>query len=768
MPPTKDSLEWFKLQLEFLLEDARLEDAGLSTTLYFDTEDFAYSVLGMYAYLDREQISAPAPRLKWNEFERDSVLIHCLASRAWLGRIELLPPHQAEFLGLMKEEFRLSGLTETPKHLGVRFLAGGFGRIDKELLLPTEGLSLDDLTRSEYFARVEAKAGLAKESFKLVQSSKGSWRTRLVEWANRRWIREIGGFDPRPYFESEVYAQLREALDHLRELSSFNNLNDALAMAMLAEQVAAFNNGETKELPLFFDHRGILRWARERADVERFFVYNWRDEKGEIHKFSVFRDESYLFLRATFGHKGQDQHDHAELMRLRSQIAEVAETRQKLSGESVRSIEQPGQEIETLVEYLREFKFFEATWSKSFRVEFSQVFNMLNAAEELEDGLSAAINELGSDRMQDHFRVAQEAVIASLAENVQRYEKVRDLFGKINTTIRRIQRSKERTNAKDFSMVLVLGLFRFGFEGGVSARIASALEHLSGPGNSARRGVETEIISILFQAEAGDVLNTENLGYLLGVLWAAELDEEIVVIAAQQKVVVDSFRGIWPRELSIVLAAAHLRQKFESRRFARTDAAQRRASLKSARVLLEELEQEFAEEVDSQRKAEFAIGLGYLHFHLALAEAQAPDPEIESGQRYAVIEGEVSEAVKRAKYAVNKGPASGVLSLYAMNLVLYYSAEAIRRGWIAFSILAEDMAEFSQRLIDREFDDSWHYRYDDSLARYWECKAVAEKDVELLKAAWERLKKARSACWDDPLTVEYYAEFMARNATALR
>jgi predicted MPP superfamily phosphohydrolase len=83
--------------LEVVLHDQALVDAGYRIDLYFDACDVERAVLGMRAYFhDNPHDRMSRVNIALEEFGRPSALVACLLANGSLGPFQILAPHQAE------------------------------------------------------------------------------------------------------------------------------------------------------------------------------------------------------------------------------------------------------------------------------------------------------------------------------------------------------------------------------------------------------------------------------------------------------------------------------------------------------------------------------------------------------------------------------------------------------------------------------------------------------------------------------------------------
>src|SRR5512136_1300049 len=156
----QSDLRWFRQQLDFYREDRDLEDGGYVLDFYWDTFDVREALLGVAAYY------TPAKEFEAKRFGSDEALVHCLLAAECLGTIQLLQPHQAEFLRLLKSEFGLDS-EEFP---------GGMDAFVRQSGLTTrDGFQLNSISKmktKEIATLVDEQKGNAQTLFKVVHCVK--------------------------------------------------------------------------------------------------------------------------------------------------------------------------------------------------------------------------------------------------------------------------------------------------------------------------------------------------------------------------------------------------------------------------------------------------------------------------------------------------------------------------------------------------------------------------------------------------------------------
>ena len=619
-----------------------------------------------------------------------------------------------------------------------------------------------------------------------------------MEWYKLGAFSQLDHFDPNPYLDDPVFQSVKLALEGMRKSTrSINTFSDALAIAILAKRTRDFQlNPARAKLSLFFDHAGELAQAVRVAGVQGELEYHAM-RNGKAATFSVLRDWRYLFFRATFGYKGKAPHSSEELRGLLEQAEGILQGKELVAKEAVEALGPPGSNVDQQIEHMKEFRFFNS-WLRSGAGDVQRVLDELDKAHILDSQLRQTVEELRSEEVLEKFEEAQETVRLNFERSVGTYHRATKLLGAIDNRIRKISLWLKERHRTDFDikddMMLILGLFRFPFPEDAYRKIDVTLNHLTGAGREEaekRKQIEAQkqVFSALYEIELGQQ-ETTKLAFVLGMLWATELDQEIIGIARRRQVLPPAAanstlatRTAWPVSFSLVVAAALVRDSEEKRlSLAQEDegdasGAHRQAEqIKEAYQLLKNIAMAYGKISEGEEKSKLAVGIAYLDFHILTALCSpklSPLLEPDLGEGISPL-GLLADAIEKARSASVK--TSGLddrLKTYALNQLLYYLAEGVLRGVQRFDVFQQQLDEAGLKLLELKGDPGWHYRYDDSLARYFEVVGNARNH----RQSWERgrshVEKARSNCFDDPLIVGsstpggqeskgYYREFIER------
>src|SRR5258708_4634799 len=287
-----DMLEWFVANVESQLVDRKLREEKIELQFYWDTEHVMRAVLGMADFYEDGEFQP-------DDFEDTKTLVVCLAAANWFGPLHLLFPHRAEFYYAFKSGFNV-GADLIP--------VGGSERFFRNCGLDNMP-SLDDFRREqpdEQARIVNQYAGKARQLFKAVNCANGSWRERLTAMYVGGLLKldPIDEVDYSELFEDPVFIKARDFFDARRPnlRGTPNNITDATALCLLLRQVEAFESGQERKLPRFFESSPLFREAATTLG----------DQPKETLA-NVFRNADYYFFRAMFvppkDFAGNERHD---------------------------------------------------------------------------------------------------------------------------------------------------------------------------------------------------------------------------------------------------------------------------------------------------------------------------------------------------------------------------------------------------------------------------------------------------------------------------
>lgn len=704
-------LKWFHDQLRLEIEDRALERDGVSLDFYWDTSHIRQAALGMAALYDA------AETFQADEFASDLTLICCLASKGWFGPMKLLQPHEAEFLKLIDTEFGV-GAVGPPRGGAAKFVADSG-------LKGVQALNSVDLTRlgeEEVAGMVRAQAGSAAALFKVTYYSVGTWKTRIVRWRRENLLtpnEEVTRYGP--IVESAEFQKLRTCFDIKRPTSGVNNFADAMAICLLAAQVRAYP--QTHKIPRFFVSSSLYEDVL--AETRLTHLLELRDG---VRKSSVLRHSDYYMLRAMFhlpedvkrtlpqGVRQLGESSDEELHETSQRISEILEAQRPLTDELLTTLSIGPVQLDDLIGELKQYWFLEKVW-----LPFAAQTQVVTAIREYVETARMLTNDQAfTEEVEKELRGTKEA----LARSSREFHRISGLFKAVQEATKRLRTMIDGAEPQT-DLFKTFGLLRFGFTEDARKKIETFLQQLLETG-LAGEGSLTRVVNIgekarLNHAELAEVI------LLAASLWALHLDHQLIQLLEKNDHGQQS-------AIAGIFAAARLRSK--------RDANQ----VNQAWLATKNLERDYENIADPHKRLSLAIVLGYLYFHYWRAKIASVTT---SGQRQ--YDSLIQSAISYAKAATELGEATEELEkfVYALNQSVYYMLHAPSDPpWTEIKATANRLLEYMDSGV-------WQYRFDDTLATYFEGRAhlalPADKMGHQQQALYHIERAWKEACGDEEI-----------------
>ena len=281
-------------------------DNQLNVKLYFDSSEIIDIVRGIDAFYKRGPEEITQKKFQKKDFESDKSFVNALAVRRLLNTIHLLPTHQAEFY----DNYTGNGLDSL--------------RDENTTLIETFRKSLDiEKSLTSLLKKPQKAAATRAELDKIFNDSKKLFKflnachvIKTSERLNRFFTdRKSKIFELTPY-ESDVYdIEDREifnaisgAWSKIRPDGGKNNFYDSLALMRLINLVREFNSDNTKELPVFFDAAHKYKRVIEKAGIADIFIVKYRPDSENLYQYSVIRSCEYFEIFALLDAQKGDEH----------------------------------------------------------------------------------------------------------------------------------------------------------------------------------------------------------------------------------------------------------------------------------------------------------------------------------------------------------------------------------------------------------------------------------------------------------------------------
>ena len=688
--------------LELQLEDLAIRRQGLEVDLYYDNSDVHDAVLGLQAFYPPFE-----DEFAKTKFEEKRTLVRSLAASGRLGKIRLLPPHQAEFLTQLKFYFGVN-IPRDPKGDARDFLKDvGLDNMGKLIDLPKNP------SKERVLRFIRQQAGLAQPLFKAVQCMVPGHR-RLARWEARN-VLEFETQKPRydELVQNKDLIRLKKEFDRRRETTPVNNFADAMAVTILVERVKDFTDGRTATIPRFYLPSPLFYEVLNDTGVSKHLSY----VSLLGHTSSVICNSDYYIYKAAFIPRAEDgaqtesrlETVEEYLADLKNKVADVLALQEKLTPEALKQIKDlEGKPLSEIISELQQLSFLENVW-----LNFDAPQDISEALREvIEASQDLANNPLYRRGVDKAIKVAE----AKLNENVEEYKWISSVWFQVEDGAANLRTRVRKGSSSPDEFFRDLGLFRYGFPETTHDHIRTILKEVIA-GEDYEREARISVIAASYRGLKDPEGELDSLILASATMLALRTFNELnVMLSKVEKLPHPSLKVIFAE---VLFRLRHDRGKCSE--------------------LIRELEKEYEFETSPAQKANLAIGVSYLYFRLWRSYGgQAPwrhNPEIPEEYEQ-LCELCINRAIKIANSAFESlGEESLMKKVYTLNQYLYYMLE--HGDDASLSTIEEAASELTSFRAESQV---WQYRFDDTLARYFHLQAVrASTEVE-----WEeRIKEAK-------------------------
>jgi hypothetical protein len=727
------TLTWFLANLDLQLQDLAAEARGAEIRLYFDASDVRDALLGMDAFY------VPGGGFAVERFATRETLVRSLAVSGWLGAIHMLPPHQAEFLTLLEGDFGL------PADAG----ASAFADRAHEFLA-TVGIHessaprLQDLPPEVLDRVIHQQAGQATKFFNAIQCIRGVWPQRLKRmYRSENLAIDTSRTDYSALIDTSRFPILKAEFDRRRRSQTRNNFADALAVHILMSKVTESEGPTPRHAPRFFASTRLFSRAT-RAAEKRMRQPEMRERHPDLVDLpsvssKALRTADYFIFKAIFRPpvemrkripESSRGFSADELREFSSRVEHALAHPDHLTEESVGRIPIVGKLLVEGINDLTRLAFLENVWFPFFAR--NEVEDVRVAAEETAKALTSNLFfKEGVSRAVDDAKRA-------LKSNTDEYARARTLWIQLERLPRLMRAERPATGVFD-DVLMHFGLIRFSLPPATHKRIESMLTDLISDDVNERIAARRRFITAWHhgvtsaRSRISEVDLEANMFVAVAVLWSIGGYAELMRLVLEARLLPHS-------ALKVMFVAAAL---------------QSGSCLDTADDILADLIGDYPTLI-GRDQGTLAVGLAYLHsrrweylgFRPEWLDPHA-EAEGDSAGRALII-----EAARYAKHACEllrseTEPHLAALRVYATNQYLFYLVEAGDRATVS------EMKTLSQQLGAAHGQKHlWMYRYDDTLAAYFQFLAsIAENEsqkTELLREAFVHIVSASRAAPGDP------------------
>lgn len=709
-------------------------EAGYEHVFYFDTFDITEMIQGPAAFYPHHVVDS-----NWNfdseKFRNPRTLVHNLVFAGFYSgkvKIGMLPAHQAEF------NKRLS-------NMGV---ADSFYLNLKEIIRHVfrDGLELDTYTipgveeknASRFAFQLNEWVNKDKESKKNDGSARLFkalhltfqlyWHERLSYLFDKKYCTVLD-YDI-PFYglaENQLFQTLKDAWDRRRNEHhrTKNNYNDAFAMFYLAQHVESFNRGHTLQIPIYFDKKGNFARIVQETGLTNSFTLNVTDERGDSHQFPAIRDEHYFQTYALL-HADIDMQEvgpyRDTVERHQSMQQYFRDVLLETQSEQVDLITQLDKELNEYINY----DFLRYVVLPQFgKDKFTEVYKVLRLNQQ----------DMRSYREEKERKVRSrlETLHRQMHSNYQILETSREIYENMLIKIQEINLMMSRMpeGAPNLDVVYDYSLFRFFVPSETEDELRELFGNLLADEKSVRDAARIRVLDLFFRAagRASQITIEENdLILLISTFWIFGFNKHISILRLNEQQL--------SRPLLMLIGASLVRDDSPNNY---------EAKHKRVRTIIDILVKRQQMEGKPEEQAKYAIALAYLHFQLWIREGGKRF--VENNRPPVVIpEQNNGKAIEYARYAYcyydQAKSGTNRYKLYATNLYIYYATDCGSES--DFNELENVINSFVlSRGVAKQ---NWHFRYDDTIARYFHRASTQADRLEdkrqLAKNAANRVSEA--------------------------
>jgi hypothetical protein len=691
---------------------------------YFDNYDITAMVEGV---ADMYISETPSDwKFKTFQFDNERTLVQNLVFGGMLNAktsVGMLPAHQAEFYGRIKNDVVHSNFYDNHKE---RIRQAFYDGLQLEITSFNRGNKLNTTDWAK-----QINKWLDKNPTEVGKLYKLLYMTFQLHWSERmyslfrekKYCRILSYDDPfEGLADNKVFEKLKSAWDRQRTDKDRNNFRDAMALFYLARHIDAFNTGKTKILPVFFDSSGSFGKAVKDAGLKEYFDLNV-ERNGKKMTFPALRDNYYFQTYALVhskdvrGSSAGDEYD------------EIVEQYQKTRENFVKMYEELSDSYSDDNNTFERYARINQEINQYVNYDFLRYVVLPHFSEEQFGGVLRVLSLNREDLQKYQGRIAHrfqedvEKIRQNMREDFISFEESRVIFQELKEKCFQLSRLKHGIpqGKRPLDIFLDFSLFRFFIPNEskeVIIEVFSSQELLADE-TPTRNMALLKLLDLFLRASKtgknGSIkrpLTEVEIYVLVAAFW---------IFSCYKHFKKFSFDfSILSHSLLMLIGVSLLRD----------DTVTSQASnFKKVESILRILERR-SEAADSEHlKAEIAIAIAYLNFQLWNREGgrlfveNNEIPKEEEGTRHLV-------AIKNAHFAFNYFSRSPVrysdYELYSTNLYIYYVTDCGDEE--RFSKLRPVVNHFLK--LRGGLIENWHFRYDDTLARYYHRDSSRAKTIE--------------------------------------
>ena len=729
-PQQLEELKWFKRNLELQLEDIEFERRGKKIALYFDTADVQRAVLGLKAYYD------PNNLLRVAFFTSDKTLVDCLIASGLLGPFQMVPPHLSEFSHKVENRFDI-GPTLSWDQEAKKFL--------KDVgLIGQEDIALENLNDQEVSTLTAHEIDNAPLWFKAINCLL-PWHRRLNIWLHRNLLTlDSSPMHSRALVSSPDFPVLKKLFDDTRPGWSVNNFVDTLAISYLITLTTRLKQEESDVVPRFFIPSGehTFKSVLDKAKLHSKLSCPHPVTNQES---SIFRDADYYKFKLTFRRDldglnrasalSPEEHE----MDLRKLYEIVTNSIEGTRGLSERETIQyahnldyvyQGRSLSELIKDLQGVAFISAN---TFKMETDKEF--LGIIKQMKEVAEIVARQSGiheDERVQENVMREFNRRNKDLDDSLKEFKWFSLMWEAVHsrgtqTLTKRLQNFNE-TERQDYFREF--GLLRYGFPREMHKRITRILSNLcSGSSDEILKG-SADTLKAYVNGRKDQPGDEGHLIVATAILMAQRLEPQLLELLETKEKSLTHF--------SLRVAFGELLFRIGERK---TDASR----VDKASQVLAQLREEFERKEEGVEKAYLAVGIAYLSYRAWSAYTELlKRSETDSEDLQNRAKEEIQRATEYANYAYESlTDRDSSAKAYALNQYLFYALEGeLQVPFEQLQVTADKLKQYKLRQHD------WQFRFDDTLARYYDKAANVAPNVKYQKQLLEMAVMYGEAAFD--------------------
>lgn len=662
-----------------------LTESKKSLEIFVDSSDVIQMVKGYRCLYTNLGV------FKTDDFESDRFFVQNLIYSGKLSsQIKILTPHQDELSYNIGKKF------------GIYDDYIDEARLDR-LIADTD--TYVNETREKSINLVSTIVERGVKDFNVPTSVRDkTWKGRLRNlFDSNNPIIELS--DDSDYFprvtSTDLFKALLDGFSAHRKGEKQKNFNDAVALAIIAEKVQQFKEGNGS-LPIFYASEEFFQLVIDDKKLQSHFEVDMDNQAV-----SIIRDQDYFIVNAIFSEQSAETEKNLELIDHYREISEFKQTfEDKLAERDIYGLMHLNSDLE---------KYRDHNFIKHILIRYYKSSNYKEIYEQM---------RLNTGDIDQKFIAKLDEELEHLTGRLNSNLSTIVLYKKISSSILSALQ-KFLTEISDTNLEIEsfrdLALVRFSIDGNLVRRVNADIFEIQQAKNLEKVTEKKTLdemcnryASVLTDAYEGRRESSEDVLLVIIMLWILKLDDLLIQQTKDHREM--------GYQVSLIRCAAQIRSNQITEEEFDTE-------MKYFKSLIAQ---------DDKNGKNIKLGIAYLMYHMAgsndIFTINEKVPETKNlkhteSMRYAF------EAYRDFEVEAEKNPNSlnSIYSLYALNILIYYTVE---------TGLNEDLTEIesyvNKFLYQKDIQNKyWNYRFTDTLARFFHRRHIMSQsgDNQLMEIA---------------------------------